>query len=271
MKTSKIYLWSILIILISFSCEKMDVDEDVKSSPIAYFDTGSDALDNNYSSIKSNLELIQLGLVDLMGNNDVRDAIVSIASTQTTEDDYIATCTAIKNDLYADNINLLSLMQASILANGGNSTDASNLASIYESFTFDGVSFVPYIYFPFMDGGFFTQGSWDEETPIYVSTLLSEDSGDLEVLNSGGTASIITEAVAKANPIWLVGFLRVGTYSNGDPAPHRFWHLCRCNSSWGEEGWIYTCGVNGENAACGRTGLFNNSCSGGGVSECKGG
>lgn len=121
------------------------------------------------SQLKSDLDLINRGLIEPAADQVVRDVVANEIKSDPNE--LSVTLEKLEGLLSGRGINLLSEMQASLLNNGGTNAEVQRLRSIYKSYTFMGKRYYPELLVPFLDEATFNQTLVTNNAPSHISVL----------------------------------------------------------------------------------------------------
>jgi hypothetical protein len=258
----------LVVLLLTLSCSRDDVAPSADSQPEFAADAGGNLtalINRNKQEIEANLNLIAKGLVGRMNDANFTELVRNRALQQNVDNDYNVLVSDLIQTCQGMGVSLPGQLCASLSLQGGTAVEMQKLNQIAGGFTIEGTTFKPVIFMPQLDVVEFPNVSWSGSAPQFVSTVFSKQGNQLSVINPAGATSLRTESQLRTVGNWFVGFQRVGDVANGGDI-YTLWAKCRCvqgNPSGGNV--PVTCTSNPGSATtlpdCGRTGLFNNSCS----------
>jgi hypothetical protein len=266
----KTYFCALLaVLLLTFSCSRDDVAPATDSSPDFAADAGGNLtalINRNKQEIEANLNLIAKGLVGRMNDANFTELVRNRALQQNVDNDYNVLVSDLIQTCQGMGVSLPGQLCSSLSLQGGTPAEMQKLNQIAGSFTIEGSTFKPIIFMPQLDTEEFPNVNWSGAAPQYVSTIFGKQGNQLGVINASGVASLSTESQLRNAGTWIVGFQRVGDVGNGGDI-YTLWAKCDCIQTKLSNNTVQigcssrpgsATGIQG----CGRTGLFNNNCSG---------
>lgn len=174
------------------------------------------------------LQILELGLIDLLDNSNLKNELYSNVVTENYDDKYLLS--ALRAKLFTNNnINLISLMEASVLNHGGNQAMADSITILIDSFTISsGNVYKPFINVPFSD---LTN---QQNKPLFGRGWVRNTKTSLEVTDYYTTPAASmsigsgSEQTAKDRPIWLISVQGDDPTDNEEPTIWLPWRRCYC-------------------------------------------
>ncbi|MGD1847131.1 MAG: hypothetical protein ACFB10_17210 [Salibacteraceae bacterium] len=266
MKNNKLWLlpFFLMIFCVIISCSKEELNPlSSTSSDSRRANVTQKASTLDGMELKEILGVVQLGMIDLAKNDQIKETLKELMDQIEGSGYYAVTLKDLKVAIGSSECSLVQLMESSVLTHGGNKSDVAMVSEIVEGFEWRGNNFLPEIYLPFKDGEYFDQGDWDGISPNYFGSELDKAEKTIQVVDGQGNTFDLSEMEAATNPIWFAGVS--GSGSDGDDIAERFWSRCACQHQGMSDGApTLACKPGAETlwGRCGRTGLFNNNCSG---------
>lgn len=261
-----------LVGIIIFSCNKKDVahinDENLNETD--YFSTKSITQDTvnlifdqtEAEEISCIFKVFQNSLLDLTKNSIVVDVVRNILEdTMVNEKVYLK---VLESRLSSHNLNLLEELEASLMLNGGTSSDLIILRENYNEIEIGGLKYETFIYVPFSD-----EINYNLNPSVSFSINNNEDMNDIIGIQLGANNEKETveveESLARTKQIWVISLSDI---DDSDLYPALPWQKCYCSRGGGTRedpnGDIVSnqkgsCVKNGEcNGSCGRASIWGN-------------
>lgn len=218
------------------------------------------------------LYIVNLGLIDVLSNNDVRTELYNKTKQKEYDDQYLI---SELKDALSNKIDLAEAMKESVLNNAGTEEMADSIELILEGLEFSNTTFNPLIDVLLSDETITTA------SPLLGTGWINATKSTLAVTDYFDNARLIimdenSFELAMERPIWVVNF-RI-TIGGEEFAPWLPWRRCYCTRNSkiirpdGSEGTSSqgTCSASGNEehcAKCGR-GDFHGTCPGNPCSGC---
>ena len=233
-----------------------------KNEPVSYVESGRSDLDGE---IRDNLEMIRLGLLNLTGNPEFKEALFEVLSVNGEGEGFFATFLEIEEVLSPTGFSAVDLIIDSFLDNGGTAEEVEELTNMLFSMKVGGKVFTPRVFVPFGDVSAEYEPSWDGVSADYVGTDYSFDDSGIEVLSSDGGSSWLDESEAESRAIWFVSL--EDPDPSTEPSALRHWARCSCERKMDAS---FECRPGSHafgRGSCRRTGWGNDIC-GGSADDC---
>ncbi|MFM2374905.1 MAG: hypothetical protein RLZZ165_1 [Bacteroidota bacterium] len=223
----------------------------------------------NRAEIRGNLDILARALAQNAQDASFAGIVKQEAQLRAIDSDYNVSLSVLKRRCQSTGIHLPSLMQASLVNCRGTKAELSKLSMITDGFKLDGTAFEPVIFVPYYDRKEFPGAvKWDGVQPLYVGSIGSWKDQRCTVYDSDGRSHTFTEEEMRSRPTWFISLRSIAGEYGRSPSPLRFWARCGCQVDPERLCERCTVGFPTAIASCGRTGLFNENCSGSCPDEC---
>lgn len=173
--------------------------------------------------ISSIFKVIQNSLLDLTKNSLVVDVVSNILEdTTVNEKIYLK---VLESRLASHNLNLLDEMEASLIRNGGTSSDLVVLRENYNEIEIGNLKYETFIFVPFSD-----EVNYTLNPVVSFSVNNSEDMTDITGIqlysNNAKETIEVEESLARTKQVWVISLSDI---NNSDLYPALPWQKCYCS------------------------------------------